>query len=117
MLFLGLFLVIQWYSLCTAGNLLHDRGTVKDPELYFSSWLCSYPPPALTVPHCSSKTPVSTPYSPFLFVLSGLHLDWDLLKAKTLEAGWLFRHGSCLQAFVVTSTINTIEGAVSFAEC
>lgn len=74
-LFLWLFLVIQWNSLCTAGNLLHDRGTIKDPDLYFSSWPCSYPPPVFLIPHCSSKTLVSTSYRPFLFILSGLYLD------------------------------------------
>lgn len=115
MLFLWPFLVIQWYSLCTAGNLLHDRGAVKDPDLYFSLWLCSYPTPVLPIPHCSPKTPVSTSYSPFLFIWSGLHLDWDLLKAKALEAGWFFQYRSCLQAFGVTSTINTRESSISFA--
>lgn len=83
------------------------------PDLYFSLWLCSYPLPVLPIPHCSSKIPVSTPCGPFLFILSGLHLEWELFKAKALEADWFFPYGSCLQAFVVTSTINTIEGAKS----
>lgn len=98
-LLLWLFLVIQWCSLSTAGNL-HDTETIKDPHLYFSSWLCSYAPPVLIIPHCSSKPPVSTPYSPFLFILSGWHLDWHLFKGKALEADcffsiWIMSSGFC----------------------
>lgn len=75
----------------------------------------SNPPPVLTIPHCSSKIPVSTSYSPFLLILWGLHLDWDLFKAKALKADCFFNTDQSLKAFFVTSTVNTIESTISFA--